>query len=90
MLEVQIIPNAGKNQIAGWHGGRIKIKIKAPPVDGKANEELVRYLAEALGVHRRDIVIERGETGRSKTISIAGMSDSEALSRLGVQIIGAE
>ena len=51
-LPVQISANAGQNQIVGWQGDRLKIKVKAPAVDGRANEELRRFLAERLEIHR--------------------------------------
>jgi len=84
-IEVQITANAGRNEIGGWHGGRLKIKVKAPAVEGKANEGLLRFLAEKLQVHRRDVGIERGETAKAKLIAVEGLEEGEVWGRLGVQ-----
>jgi len=75
-ITVQITANASRNEIVGWQGERLKIKVKAPAVEGKANEELLRFLAERLEVHRREIHIERGETSKTKLICIAGMDEA--------------
>ncbi len=75
---VQITPNAPRSEIVGWQGDRLKIKIKAPAVEGKANEELIRFLAEFLGLHRRDVSIDQGATSRTKLLSIESM-DEETL-----------
>ena len=58
-IDVRISANAGRNEIVGWQGGQLKIKVKAPAVEGKANEELLRFLAERLQLHRRAVEIER-------------------------------
>jgi uncharacterized protein (TIGR00251 family) len=72
MLHVQ--PGAKRTEIAGTHGEemqtRLKIRLAAPPVDGKANAELLRYLADAFGVPLRQVVLLRGETSRQKTVRI--------------------
>ena len=75
-LDVQISANAPRNEIVGWHGGRLKIKVKAPAVEGKANAELLRFLAETLGVRANALRIVRGETARLKTIEVAGVEEA--------------
>lgn len=72
VLEVLVQPRASRTRPVGEHGGRLKIQLAAPPVDGEANRALVEFLAEALGVRKGDVSIERGETGRRKTIRVAG------------------
>ncbi len=72
VLEVLVQPRASRTRAAGEHGGRLKIQLCAPPVDGEANAALVAFLAEALGVRRADVAIVRGESGRRKTVRVAG------------------
>jgi uncharacterized protein (TIGR00251 family) len=82
-IDVRISANAGRNEVVGWQGGLLKIKVRAPAIEGKANEELLRFLAERLQVHRRDVAIERGETAKTKLIRIDGVEEGVGLERLG-------
>jgi uncharacterized protein (TIGR00251 family) len=70
LLAVRVQPNASVTQVAGEHGEELKIRLAAPPVDGKANAELVRFLARAVGVPRAEVAVVRGQSGRSKTVRI--------------------
>jgi uncharacterized protein (TIGR00251 family) len=70
VLSLHVQPGAARTEVAGLHGGALKIRLAAPPVDGKANAELVRFLAEAFGVPRRAVALVRGETSRQKTVRI--------------------
>ena len=72
VLEVLVQPRASRTRAVGEHDGRLKIQLAAPPVDGEANAALIAFLAGALGVRRADVAILRGETGRRKTIRVAG------------------
>ncbi|MGH8660453.1 MAG: DUF167 domain-containing protein [Burkholderiales bacterium] len=65
-------PNAKKNEIAGLHGGALKVKIAAPAVDNKANAALIDFLGETLDVPRFAIIIRHGATGRRKVVEITG------------------
>lgn len=69
-LDLQIQPGAARDEFVGAHGERLKVRITAPPVEGRANRHLVDYLAEAFGVPRSRITLVRGETGRAKTVRI--------------------
>lgn len=69
-LALKIIPNAKRSEIVGWEDGVLKVKIAAPAVEGKANTELVRFLAETLGVPKSRIVILKGETSRNKLAEV--------------------
>jgi len=69
-LSCHLQPNASKDEFAGLHGERLKIRITAPPVDGKANAHLIGFLAKAFGVPKQSVTIERGDSGRQKTVSI--------------------
>jgi uncharacterized protein (TIGR00251 family) len=78
VLELLVQPRASRTRVAGEHGGRLKIQLAAPPVDGEANAALVEFLAGALGVRRAEVAILRGETGRRKTVRVAGASAAAA------------
>jgi uncharacterized protein (TIGR00251 family) len=71
VLALHVQPGAKRTGVAGTHGGALKVRLAAPPVDGKANDELVRFLAEAFGVPRRNVTIIRGEASRDKTVRVA-------------------
>ncbi len=73
-FSVKVIPRAKRDEIVGVEGDALKIRLNAPPVEGKANEALVRFLAATLGVKRADVEILRGETSRHKLIRIRGLS----------------
>lgn len=81
-LTLKVVPRASRTEVAGEHGDALKIRLQAPPVDGKANAALLEFLSDALDVPRARISLVRGETGRTKTIRIAGLSASEATARL--------
>jgi len=69
-LKLHVIPNSSQNQICGWHGDALKIKIAAPPVDGKANKEIVRLLALCFNVSNKDVTILHGDNGKIKLVEI--------------------
>ena len=81
-LCVHVVPNAKIERVVGEHGDAIKIKLRAPAVEGKANAALIRFLAEQLEVPRRAIVLERGRTSRHKVIRIDNLSDEDLYCRL--------
>jgi uncharacterized protein (TIGR00251 family) len=83
VLELLIQPRASRTRVVGEHDGRLKVQLAAPPVDGEANLALVEFLAGALGVRKGDVTIARGETGRRKTVRVAGASAATAAARLG-------
>jgi uncharacterized protein (TIGR00251 family) len=76
-IQVHIIPNAKSDKVVGEHGDAIKIKLRAPAIEGKANAALRRFLAEKLSVPQRAIVLERGERSRDKVIRISGLSEED-------------
>ncbi len=73
-LTVKVVPRANQNDIVGVEGQALKIRLKAPPVEGKANEALVRFLAESLGVPRSFVEIVAGHSSRQKVVRIRGTS----------------
>ena len=82
ILRVHVVPNAKMDSVVGVHGGAIKIKLRAPAVDGKANAALIRFLAEQLKLSRDAIVLKRGDKSRGKTIQIHGLSEEDVCRRL--------
>ena len=73
-VDIQVKPRSSREAVGPVQGDRLLVAVNAPPVDGKANEAVVRVLAETFGVARSAVSIVRGETGRKKTIRIAGVS----------------
>lgn len=71
ILAVQIQPNARKSEILGLLNGALKIRIKAPPIDGKANEEVISFLSQELGIPKKYLSIKSGQTSKKKLIEIA-------------------
>ncbi len=83
-LRLRIQPRASSEEVAGIAGDSIRLRLRAPPVEGAANEALVRFLAARLGVPRSAIALEAGRTGRNKLITVAGVTAEEAARKLGV------
>jgi uncharacterized protein (TIGR00251 family) len=81
-LSFKIIPGSSRNEVAGELGDSIKVKLKAPPVDGRANEALKTFLAKKLGLRPSAFEIVAGATNRKKIIALAGLSELEARTRL--------
>jgi uncharacterized protein len=76
---VMVQPRSSRRELAGVQEGALKIKLTAPPVEGKANEECVKFLAELLGVGKGRIAIVSGHKSRKKTVFIAGLGVSDLL-----------
>jgi hypothetical protein len=72
VIELRVQPRASRNGLDGLHGGRLKVRLQAPPVDGRANDALVALMAEVFGVPRARIMIEQGLAGRDKRVRIRG------------------
>jgi len=79
---VRVIPGASKNEVAGIQDDALKVKLTAPPVEGKANRACVDFLAELLGLRRSALSITSGEKSRKKTIRASGLTAAELQSRL--------
>ncbi len=69
-IRLRVVPNAPKTEIVGAYGEGLKVKVKAPPLDGKANEELVKFFAKHHGISRNSVRIITGDTSRDKLIEI--------------------
>lgn len=72
ILNLKVVPRASRDEIAGAAGGVLRVRLRAPPVEGRANEALVAFLAERLDLPRRTIEVLRGETARIKQVRIIG------------------
>jgi uncharacterized protein (TIGR00251 family) len=77
-------PRASRTELAGRHGDALKVRVAAPPAEGAANEALVRFVAERLGVPRGAVRLEAGAAARAKVLSVAGIGAAEAARRLGL------
>ncbi|MGE0704155.1 MAG: DUF167 domain-containing protein [Vicinamibacterales bacterium] len=84
ILDVRVIPRARRTELAGTRQNALLVRLAAPPVDGAANEALVRFLADTLEVPTRAIRIASGEKGREKRIIITGVRAVDVRVRLGV------
>ena len=82
LLRVHVVPNAKIDDLVGEHGGTVKIKLRAPALEGKANAALIRFLAAQLELPRHAIVLERGHRSREKLIRIDGLTLEEVRTRM--------
>jgi hypothetical protein len=82
-LPIKAIPNAPRSAVVGWLGDALKVKVHAPPVEGRANAALCAFLAETLGLPRRAVTVLRGDTSRQKLVRIDGLTLAETKARLG-------
>lgn len=80
LVRVYAQPRASRTVIVGEHGDALKVRVAAPPVDGAANEELVRYIAKRVGVAASRVRVLSGETGRTKVVEIDD-ADASAVRR---------
>jgi uncharacterized protein len=86
-FEVHAKPRAKKSRVVGERGDAVEIALAAPPVDGAANDELVRFLSRVLAVPKRDIELVRGEGSREKLVAIRGLTPAEVEARLQAAVI---
>ena len=85
VFKVQVVPRASRSEIVGEHNGALRVRIAAAPVDGAANEELIRLLGRALRVSRSAVEISAGHSARLKTVRIAGLELSALTSLCAAQ-----
>jgi uncharacterized protein len=81
-LPVKAIPNAPTDKVVGWVGGSLKIKVHAPALDGRANDALCGFVAQALGVPRGAVALAQGARSRLKVLEIRGLTLAEVRARL--------
>ena len=85
-LSVRVQPGASRSEVAGLHGAELKVRVKAPPVEGKANEALLECLAKLFRVKRSQCELVRGETSRSKTVFVRDLNEALARAELAGKI----
>jgi uncharacterized protein (TIGR00251 family) len=78
LVDVHVMPNAAKTQAQGLHDGALRVRLHAPPVDGKANLALQAWLAERLGIPKSAVELLRGSTSRRKQLRIAASHAAQA------------
>ena len=83
-LAVWVTPGARRSELAGVSGGRLRVRLAAPPVEGRANDALVRYLAELLGLRRDSVTLVAGARSRRKLVHLSGVTLAQAAARLGL------
>ena len=83
-LRLHVQPRAVRSELAGLYGDALKVRVAAPPVDGAANEALVRFLAQQLGVARSAVRVESGAGSRTKVVAVEGITLEVARQRLGL------
>ena len=78
-IAVRVQPNAARSEVLGFKSGCLRVKIAAPPVKGKANQELLRFLSGILKVSKSNITIRKGMTSKTKVIGISGLSQEQLM-----------
>jgi len=82
VLSLRIAPGASRSSVEGLHGDRLRIRVAAPPVDGKANKKLLAFLADRLGVPASSLEIVSGAKGRDKRVRVPDLGPQDLLHRL--------
>lgn len=85
VLNLHVQPGAKRSEVVGEHGAALKIRVASPPIDGRANEALIAFLAERLGVAKASCTLLAGESSRKKRIAVAGVRAEAVLRHLAVE-----
>ena len=84
LLEVLVVPRASRSGMGGWDAeGRLRVRLTAPPVEGRANRALLKFLAGELGVPSGKLRVSRGQTSRRKTVAVRGATPAQVEAVLG-------
>ena len=89
VLRIHVQPGAGRSAVVGRHGDALKVRVAAPPVEGRANDAARSLLSEALGVPEADVELTSGQSSRSKRFRLKGLDAEEGEKRLRVALDGA-
>jgi len=84
LLSVHVCPRAARDEVQGLHGDAVKIRLRAPPADDRANAALVEFLAGRLGLPSRQVALVSGRTSRRKRVAVTGAGEAQVRARLGV------
>ena len=82
-LSIRLTPRASRDAIAGFEGETLRVRVTAPPVEGRANRALVRLLAKRLGLPRGAVRVVAGQASRNKVVAVDGLGAAELRRRLG-------
>ena len=83
-LAIKAVPNAPRSAVVGWLGEALKVKVHAPALEGRANDELCEFLADALALPHRAVTVLQGDKSRQKVLHVAGLTLAEVRLKLGV------
>ncbi len=83
LLRLYVQPKASRTRLFGFHGNAVKVAVTAPPVDGKANDAVLSFLATFLGVKKRDLEISHGLQSRNKAVLVTGVAIEEIREKIG-------
>ena len=82
LLKLRVTPRGSRNEITGWRGDTLYVKITAPPVEGAANAALIKFIARSLDVRKSQVRLVSGEKSRDKTLGITGITQSDLRAKL--------
>ncbi|HET6351883.1 MAG TPA: DUF167 domain-containing protein [Coriobacteriia bacterium] len=82
-LKLHVTPKSGRDEVVGWRGDELQVRVTAPPEDGKANAAVCKTVAAALGVPKSAVRVMRGDTSRHKLIEIEGASEADSAAAFG-------
>jgi uncharacterized protein (TIGR00251 family) len=85
-LPIKAIPNAPRSAVVGWLGDALKVKVHAPALEGRANDELCDFIADTLGLPRRAVTVALGDKSRQKLLLISGLTLAEVRQRLDASV----
>ena len=77
---VRVVPRASKTTVVGEHEGALRVRVAAPPVEGAANDALIKFLAKEFGVHARDVEIRSGHASKTKLVRVVGVTAEKLMS----------
>lgn len=83
---LQITANARRNELVGWRGDRLKVKVHAPAVDGKANREWLQFLAGELGIRPSELELTHGEPAKTRTVRVLSLDEDPLRERLAMRL----
>jgi hypothetical protein len=83
LLVVRLTPRAGRDEVVGWQGDELRVRLRAPPVEGRANDALLRFIASQLDVPPSSVTLVSGATARVKRLRVEGLSQPKLEQRLG-------
>lgn len=82
IIRVRVTPRSGRDEVMGWAGEELRVRVRAAPVEGQANEAVCRLIAKQAGVPYSAVEVVRGDASRMKTLRIDGLSEIEVKTRL--------